>query len=127
MIAIDLRYPVRYCHFCGQMMFYNRYENGEHYAYCNNPTYSSCMGFTYRVTDDQIKVKEFTLAHTDILYFRARNNSNDQVESCLLVANPEGDPHAVSNFMAVDMQTILHKEHSCKLLEKIRKAVLLLD
>lgn len=128
MTTIDLQYPVRYCYFCDNLMFYNRYENGEHYAYCNHPLHASCMGFSYRIVDSAVKIKEFTISHTDILYYTVKSDKDsDGTKTKLLVANPEGEPNSIVNLFKTDLQAILNKEASVKLLEKIRKAVLLLD
>jgi hypothetical protein len=127
MTTTDLQYPVRYCHFCDYIMFYNRYENGEHYAHCNNHAHHSCMGFSYRVVGTGVQVKEFTLAHTDILYFKARTEKTGEIKTSLLVADHDGTPQPAASLIQVDLQVILNKKDTRNLLEKIRKTILLLD
>jgi hypothetical protein len=127
-MTIELKYPVRYCHFCDQIMIYNRYTNGDHYAYCNDSAYSSCMAFMYNVCDNKIKIKEFTLAHTDILYFKVRAGKDaEDSSSHLLICNPEADPHSIKNLIKADAQIVLNKDSSLRLLERIRKSIILLD
>lgn len=131
---MNLHYPVKHCHFCNQIMMYNRYTNGDHYVYCNSSTTLSCMGFTYCTIGEKVKIKEFTISDTDILSFRTfLKKGTDGIEAysnTVLVQQLDAEPKTVKmleNLLYADPNTILNKEHSVKLLDKLRKTILLLD
>lgn len=122
---ICLRYPIKRCHFCDQIMLYNRYEMGGNYIYCNND--KSCMGMIYTIDDDKIKIKEFTIGDMTLLYFKVFSTLTDnQCKNTLLIRHDDG-PHEVKDIFEVDINTILDKEKSLKLLKKIHKTILLSD
>lgn len=126
---INIRYPVSYCHFCDQLMCYNRYENGDSFVYCNN-SISSCMGFTYARKDDNVIVKDFSIAGTDIIYFRVfsqlQQDGTELLRTSLLLH--DGDKYRrVEDLMKVTLDTILNKEESLKLLKTVNKQIMLLD
>jgi hypothetical protein len=131
---MNLHYPVKHCHFCNQIMMYNRYTNGDHYVYCNSSTNLSCMGFTYCTIDDKIKIKEFTISDTDILSFRnfmkKAADGSESYSNTVLVQQIDASPQTVKvleNLLYTDPDTILSKIHSLKLLDKVKKAILLVD
>lgn len=126
-MTIDLCYPVRYCHFCNNIMFYNRYSNGEHYAYCNSPAHLGCMGFSYSKKNDFIDIKQFTVSDTEVLYFKVFRESTTSYSSSLLMRQADGAPRRIDNLLDVDINTILDKDNSIKLLKSIHKTMLLLE
>jgi hypothetical protein len=79
------------------------------------------MGMIYTINDNDITIKEFTIGNFELLYFKVSPKDN------MLLLHQENGPRTLENILNVDINTILHKDKSIKLLEKIRKAVLLLD
>lgn len=121
-------YPLMYCHFCDSLILYNYYDNGIHHAYCNNK-HSSCMHFIYSAVNGKVDIHEFAISD-NICSFHNISKKHLQGQTSytnrLTYKTANKEFKSVENFLEVDSSTILNRDKSIALLDKIQKSLLLL-
>lgn len=125
---INEHYPVSNCHFCGSLILFNHYDNGDSFAYCNseNDKYRNCMNFLYRKTNSKIEVMLFGVNYNNICFGSGHRENNIPGRGHLILLRNETELKKIDYNFDGDYNLILDKNQSFQLFERMLKFAMFL-